>query len=137
MRDRLDLVHEFFDERCQPLQAGHLIAAILGGPGDDLRNFIPLTPADNKRMYHEVEKVVQRIVEKESGEGAMFTWYVRVEYNGDGRYPARIIGYLELTGGEMKDGNTEFSRTFSFTTRDGTKLKSWRECDKPKPAPKR
>ncbi|MEV4420491.1 DNA/RNA non-specific endonuclease [Patulibacter sp. NPDC049589] len=127
-REKVPLLRDYRDRRCRPLTAGHLIGTIFGGYGDDPRNLVPLTQADNNRMRAQIEDPIRRIVEANRRAGAHFVYYVRVEYNADGKYPAHVRAYVQLAGGRMNDGATKFSRDLGFTTRDGRTLRRAGGC---------
>lgn len=67
--------------------AGHLIAKMLGGPGNDVNNFVPMNLSINRGRFRVFETKIRDAIKKNK------TWEARLTldltYNPSGKYPKR------------------------------------------------
>ena len=66
---------------------GHIVAKILGGPGNVKWNMFPIDPAPNKGDMSSVESQIRKLVQKPSTQGVRM--YVRFEYDNTSPWPYR------------------------------------------------
>lgn len=83
-------------------QAGHLIAKVLGGPGSNLVNFVPLNPKLNTGRLSSFEKKIKKKIAGNK------TWEARIvivlTYNTKAKYPKRPVTLYYVC--KFYEGNT-------------------------------
>ncbi|WP_210491605.1 Ig-like domain repeat protein [Patulibacter sp. SYSU D01012] len=133
---RLPVYKDNSQGKCAPLFASHIVGAVFGAWGDDLRNFVPLTRGDNIGMRTAFETFYRDVVENNSE--AKFTYYVHVRYHDRTKlYPKSISGSLDLVEGKITARDPKTDKPYqqhyvrTYLTKDGRSLQPAGSC-KPK-----
>lgn len=80
------------NQRTRIDHSGHIIAAMLGGPGDDINNVEPMLPLLNQRLYRKFEYFIRRTLFEHQDWRAEIT--VTIIYNPNSDLPRRPIIFI-------------------------------------------